>query len=299
MLPFVLLDAAKMWPLKPFGIFFVLGAYLADTLAAWRGRVTGRDEVTYKSFRLACVLGGIIIGHWIDMLFYHPGDIIRAPIKLLMPWDSMSSTGTILGAFLGTLFWKYFDVTRTGWRLRMKRRDTPEPLLPYIDLNFSVTPIAFGVGRVGCALVHDHPGKLAPPGSPFALAWPLDDADGIHHIYGPLHVVTGGSTSRYDLGLLEAGVLAVMAVLFAALWPKQKQLPDGTFTGLMCLIYGIARFFLDMLRLTDGVEAELRYFGFTFAQYWSMVVVVLGAVLLFRVVRAPRRIAAPQTKDPA
>jgi phosphatidylglycerol:prolipoprotein diacylglycerol transferase len=287
MLPFVFLDAAKMGPLKPFGLFFVIGAWVADSLASWRARVTGHDEANYKAFRIACLVGGIVIGHWIDMLFYHPGDIVRTPLKLLMIWDSMSSTGTFVGAFLGTVFWKYYDVRRDGLRLRVTRRQVPERLMPYLDLNFSITPIAFAIGRVGCAMVHDHPGKLAPAGSPFALAWPVDANDGFHHIYGPLHVVTGGST-RYDLGLLEALVLSVMSVLFVALWPRQKTMADGTFTGLACALYGTARFFLDMLRVTEGPEAEMRYFGFTFAQYWSLVVVAIGAVLLVRVARARR-----------
>jgi len=289
MLPFVFLDATKLGPFKAFGLFFMIGLFVSDSLAAWRAKRLGHDERDYRHFRVACLLGGLFIGHFIDLVFYHPADLIAHPQKLFVFWDGMSSTGGFAGALLGTVVWKYVDVRRDGWKISVAKRKVPGKLLPYADLNCSVAPLPFAIGRMGCAMVHDHPGRLASPGSPFALAWPLNDADGIHHVFGPLHVVTGGSTARYDLGLIEAGVLLVLAVVFTMLWPWQKRMATGTFTAIACMSYGSIRFFLDMLRMTDGPEAELRHFGLTFAQYWSIAVVMLGVALLARALTSRRQ----------
>ena len=283
MLPFVFLDAEKLGPLKAFGLFFMVGLLVADSLAAWRAKRIGHDEKNYRDFRVACLLGGLFIGHWIDIVFYHPGEILSHPWKLLVFWEGMSSTGGFAGALMGTLVWKYFRFARKGrfW-FTASRRAVPEQLLPYADVNCSVAPIPFAIGRMGCAMVHDHPGRLATPSSPFALAWPLNEGDGVHHVFGPLHIVTGGSTARYDLGLLEAMVLVVLAGAFVCVWPAQKRMATGVFTAIACMSYGGIRFFLDMLRISDGPDAELRHLGLTFAQYWSLAMVALGAFLLLR-----------------
>jgi phosphatidylglycerol:prolipoprotein diacylglycerol transferase len=274
MLPFVFLDQARLGPIKAFAIFFVAAFLVGDWLSMWRARTTGHDTKSYRHFQVACLGGGLLFGHWIDLLFYHPRDIVNHPLSVLWFWEGMSSTGSLAGALMGAFLWKHFELAP-----RIRVRKEPMRLLPFADVNCAIYAIPFAIGRVGCALVHDHPGKLASPGSPFAVAWPLDENDGLHHVFGPLHVVWG-STPRYDLGLLEVFALTAIALVLAALW--KKRLATGTFTGLACVMYGAVRFFLDRLRVTDGPEADLRHFGMTFAQYWSAAVVCVGAWLLVR-----------------
>jgi len=142
---------------------------------------------------------------------------------------------------------------------------------------------AFALGRVGCSLIHDHVGKAATPGtigSLFAIGFPRSAEDGIHRAFGPIHVITGASDLRYDLGLLELLVLAPLAIGFAFTWKKEVAM--GTYTIVASLVYGPIRFVLDFLRAEDGVTGEARQGGLTFAQYWSLAVIALGIVLLVR-----------------
>ncbi len=293
MLPFVFIDASKLGPFNPFGICMMIAFFTGNALTAWRAKKVGLDAQLFSQFLIACLAGGFYGAHWIDMVFYHPGEMLAHPWKLLFFWYGLSSTGAFVGALGAALVWKYYAFRREGLRVRVTRRAEPIALVPYADVNMAVGAIPFAIGRLGCALVHDHPGKFAPPGSWLTLQWPLDENDGVHHVYGPLHVVTGGSTIRYDLGLIEFLALTVIAVIMASLWSRRFR--PGVLTAIACGLYGTARFFLDMLRVQDGPDAELRYWGLTFAQYWSVAVVVLGIVLAVR----SRRLPAPEPARPS
>jgi len=283
MLPFVFIDPSKLGPFSPFGLCVMTAFFTGNALTAWRAKKVGIDEKLFNQFRIACLVGGFYGAHWIDMIFYHPSEMVAQPWKLLFFWYGLSSTGAFVGALGAAAIWKFFAFRREGLRLRITRRAAPIALLPYADVNMAVGAIPFAMGRLGCALVHDHPGKLADPGSLghwFALQWPLDENDGVHHVFGPLHVVTGGSTTRYDLGLIELFALTVLAAVMASLWRKRFQ--PGVLTAIACVSYGTARFFFDTLRVADGPGGEIHYFGLTFAQYWSIAVVGLGVVLAVR-----------------
>ncbi len=288
MLPFVFIDASKLGPFSPFGLCMMVAFFAGNALTAWRAKKVGLDEKLFSEFLIACLAGGFYGGHWIDMIFYHPDELLAHPWKLLFFWYGLSSTGAFVGALGAAALWKYYDFTRTGVRVRVTRRESPIALLPYADVNMAVGAIPFSIGRLGCALVHDHPGKFTWPGHPLALQWPLDENDGVHHVFGPLHVVTGGSTTRFDLGLIECLALAVIAVVMASL--GKKRFRPGVLTAVACGLYGTARFFFDTLRIQEGPDAELRYLGLTFAQYWSVAVVALGVYLALRA----RRLAAAE-----
>jgi phosphatidylglycerol:prolipoprotein diacylglycerol transferase len=119
------------------------------------------------------------------------------------------------------------------------------------------------VARIGCFLVHDHPGRLTdfPLGVRFA----------------------GGA--RHDLGLYEAIVLFAIAGLLWSLWARRRL--EGRLLGLLAILYGCARFLLDLLRASDVAYPDARYAGLTPAQYGSMLLVAWGAWRLARRPPAP------------
>jgi len=137
-------------------------------------------------------------------------------------------------------------------------------------LNFSIfsdilvvgLPLGWAIGRIGCFLIHDHPGKI----SNFILG--VNYPDGIRH----------------DLGLydsLNALILAIVIFIFHKTFEKKP----GLILAVVSLWYGSVRFFLDFLRATDGNFSDPRYFGLTPGQYGSILLFGLGIVLLFRVSR--------------
>ncbi len=113
----------------------------------------------------------------------------------------------------------------------------------------------WGVARVGCFTVHDHPGIRTN----FFLAVNMD------------------GVPRHDLGLYEAILLFSLGAL---LWTLHRRgILRGRLLPLLGLLYGIARFLLDFLRARPGdvPYADGRYLGLTPAQYIVVGLVVYGA----------------------
>ncbi|MEI7741728.1 MAG: prolipoprotein diacylglyceryl transferase family protein [bacterium] len=113
-------------------------------------------------------------------------------------------------------------------------------------------PLGFALGRLGCASIHDHIGKL----SSFWLA-----------IQFP-----GGS--RHDLGLYEAILLFIFSAIFYTLLPKILK-HEGLSARIVATGYAVIRFPLDFLRAEDILGADARYFSLTAAQYACVIMVVL------------------------
>ena len=132
--------------------------------------------------------------------------------------------------------------------------------LRFVDCLIYALPFTLAVGRLlGCALLHDHPGRSSQHW--LAVAFPD----------GP----------RFDLGLLECFYAAALAALFAGLGRSRR--PDGFFIGLFFAAYGPARFALDSLRVS-----EARYFGWTPGQYLSLLAAGVGLWTLFVALRSRR-----------
>ena len=93
----------------------------------------------------------------------------------------------------------------------------------YADAACFAVPFAWWIGRLGCYLVHDHPGLRT------TSFLGVDCAGG----------------ARYDLGLLEALFLIVLAALF--LFLDRKPRPRGFFYVTFAVLYGLFRLGLDRL----------------------------------------------------
>lgn len=295
MLPFVFLDETKLGPFHAYGICCALGFFAWDWAFMREVRKKGLDRADYRVLTILLLAVGTFFAWWIDAVFYHSGE--RSVASSLFSFQGFSATGGFVGALVGGLFWHRVYIGRRDGKLRIAKRETPVALLPVSDLVVSTWAVPFALGRLGCALIHDHPGITTPKGtlgSLLTVAWPRGPSDGVHHVLGPLHVVTGGSDARFDLGLLEFFFLAGLALFFMSRWDKPVR--TGTFTIIGTIGYGSVRFFLDFLRMADGEAGDLRHGGLTFAQYWAFAVVGLGVTLLvrrrLRPARPPAAVAA-------
>ncbi|MGD0523552.1 MAG: prolipoprotein diacylglyceryl transferase family protein [Polyangiaceae bacterium] len=279
MLPFVYAPDGVIFGISPwaFAVFFGgwLGLYFAERLA----RSRGYDVALFHTATAWVVITGIVLGHVLDLVFYHPDILLEHPSSLLRLNGGQSSCGGFFGALVGGLVWKYFDVRRRGVVPTFGRRPRPLPLLPVAEIMMATFPVTWVFARLGCALVHDHPGRVASPGSWLALAWPTGPDDGIVHVLGPLRYVYG-STSRYDLGLIEAFLTIPLVIAFAATWRRPVRL--GFYTAVVCLTYAPVRFVLDFLRAADVPEADRRYASLTFAQWFCVAMFAAGVAVLAR-----------------
>ncbi|HKY38405.1 MAG TPA: prolipoprotein diacylglyceryl transferase family protein [Polyangiaceae bacterium] len=287
MIPYIRVHELHVGPLPihPFGVLVAVGVLVGIELTKKRGRQLGLPQEQLASFIAWMLVAGFVGGHVLDAIFYHPQEVLAAPWTLLYLWAGLSSFGGFAGGLLGVTLWKFFELK--PWvdlgpikLARPMRRAAPVAILPYCDAVLSVFPVAWVFGRLGCTVVHDHPGILAPPSMPLAVA------------YGPGPVVSYGwfdlrfgAVPRYDLGLLEMLFAFSVAVAFAATW--RKRFPVGWHAAVLCVVYAPVRFALDFLRLDDPQGGDLRYAMLTPAQWACLALLLGGLPLVSRVVRRP------------
>lgn len=246
MIPYLQLPSLPLGPftLEPFGIFVALGVWVASRLAMREAKREGLSPTPILDFSFWALLSGVVVAHWVHLFFYHPEELARyGPLQILRVWDGLSSTGGALGGVIAAAiffkrrrvsFWAYSDALALG------------------------TAVGWGIARVGCAAVHDHPGVRTR--FFFAVAFPD----------GP----------RHDLGLDDALLLFSISAL---IWLcRSRGWLKGVRLALLALLYGAGRFGLDFLRARypDVPYADARYAGLTPAQIACVALVLYGLVVL-------------------
>ncbi|MBN1337109.1 MAG: prolipoprotein diacylglyceryl transferase [Deltaproteobacteria bacterium] len=245
-------------PIDPWAAFVCVGFVVGMEVARARGRRLGLDVRDVVDGVVFTVGFGFLVGHLVHVLAYHPEQLReQGPIVLLKLWAGFSSFGGFLGALLGVVLF---------YRVLRKR-----PFWPHADVIMYGLPFGWFFGRLGCASVHDHLGRLST--FPLAIRFPE---------IGP----------RHDLGLYEAILTLGIAIVFWVVGRRERA--EATFILLWCFLYGPARFLLDFLRAEDLAGSDLRYAGLTPAQYGCIVLVAVGLALVgWRRTRRDETPAAP------
>jgi len=236
---------------QSFGVLTALGVIAAVYLSSRAARGMGKDPQVVMDFSVVGVSAGVVCGHLLHLFAYHPEEL-RQIVQILKVWEGLSSMGGLLGGILAAVVW-----------FRTKRI----PFSDYSDaIALGMAP-GWGVARIGCFTVHDHPGVRTD----FFLAVNMD------------------GVPRHDLGLYEAILLLGLGAL---LWILHRRgILRGRLLSLLAVLYGGARFFLDFLRARPGdvPYADARYFGLTPAQYVVVGLVAYGGYRLATSRPAPAR----------
>ncbi len=219
-----------------FGLLVATGIVLGSRLSLRFGLSRGIDRRELERLATWAVVVGLACAHWVAVIGYHPEHVVADPWLLLRFFDGISSVGGFAG---GVLAFVWF--TRNA-----KNRWSIADALTYGLVA------GFSLGRLGCALVHDHPGALVDPSHPLSVGpWP----DG---------------SVRLDLGLIEfMGMLVLVAVTYLGRWRT-----PGRLTLTVAMLYGLGRFALDFLRAVD-----LRHGGLTVAQWMVLALVAICLIL--------------------
>jgi phosphatidylglycerol:prolipoprotein diacylglycerol transferase len=263
-------------PLHPFGILVATGVLIGTGITTRRARTLGYDLTKLNSFITWMLVFAFVLSHMLDQLFYHWQEFIRAPWSLVTLWTGLSSYGGFVGALVGIVAWKYFEIDGNTPRRRAK----PSPILPFADLVLSVFPIGWMFGRAGCSSVHDHLGATAAPGTWIAVEVPTGARDEVVTHVGFMDF-THGHHLRYDLGLLELMFTIVLAACFALTW--RRKLAVGTYVVASALAYAPVRFAMDFLRIPENEGGDTRYAGLTPAQYGCIALFIYGVYMIFYV----------------
>src|SRR5262249_22180130 len=234
--------------IHPFSVFAALGVYTGAVLIVRAGKWYGPGNAQPLSEVFVwAVVGGILGAHLLHVLGYHP-ELLRTegPVVLFKLWDGVSSMGGVLAGLLGIVL--YFRHRRI-------------PIGPYWDAIALGTAPAWAIARIGCAVVHDHPGVRS--NAWFAVAFPD----------GP----------RLDMGLIDCVLLLLISAVLYLLARKKRH--PGFLMGVLALGYSVPRFFLDFLRARDLPFVDGRIAGLTPAQWITPVLALVGIRLIVRGVR--------------
>lgn len=201
------------------------------------------------------MVGAFTGARFFYVVFYNPGQYVMNPVEALRVWHGgLSSLGGFIGA-LGGL-----------WLFAKKRKFTWHELLPYMDVAALGLWLGWGIGRIGCFFIHDHPGTL----SHFVLAVRYPALTPCAIPDGSLCFVP-----RHDLGLYESLVGFILFITYYVIFPRLIKKRWGLVAVYSSLSYAVIRFFLDFLRANDIPEADVRYALLTPAQ-WGMLAVMFG-----------------------
>lgn len=236
MIPHFSLTTFPLGPLtiQVWGLMVALGFLFGGFAATWFAKKRGDDPKIVWDMLAWIAAAGMIGGRIGHVLFYDPAYYWAHPIEIFEVWRGGLSWfgGLALASIVGI------------WFLRRRKVD----VWRYMDIVAFGLPFGKWIGRIGCFLIHDHPGTATD----FILG--VQYPDGI---------------VRHDLGLYLSINGFVLAMLM--LWLSRRPRPVGTYVAVFSVWYGLARFGLDFLRFID-----VRYFGLTPGQYFSMALFVFG-----------------------
>jgi phosphatidylglycerol:prolipoprotein diacylglycerol transferase len=233
----------QVWGLM-IGLGFIFGAFASARMA----RARGMDPKIIYDLAFWIVIFSLIGGRVFHVVFYEPLYYAAHPFKAISIWEGgLSMYGGFIGAIVA---WVFFCKKRRLNFLRLA------------DTAVFGLPLGIFIGRIGCFLIHDHPG--VPTNFFLGIRWP----DGI---------------IRHDHGLYLSlnGLLLFSLFLLMAKMKVRK----GTYVAFFCLWEGVTRFGLDFLRAREGDIVDARYMGLTPTQYASMILVFAGGYLFFKLQR--------------
>lgn len=271
MIPYFDIEIFKLGPLTihTWGLFVATGFAVSLWVAHRRARQLGLDGHKVLDLTFWIIIFAFI-GARLFHVFFYEWPYYRENFDEIIRIDQggLSSFGGFIGAVVAFVVYthrviarhvvpkqSYGIATAAKGGLAMTR-------LKYADLLMFAWPLGHGIGRLGCFLVHMHPGRLS--NAPWAVQYP------------------GGA--RLDMGLIESvGLLSYWVIIYLA--PRGRKMFEGFYLISGMIFYGVLRFTLDFFRAADLPMSDARYFGLTPAQYGSAVLVLAGIIFARRRLR--------------
>ncbi len=257
MIPYFQFTSFQLGPvtIQVWGLMVALGIIAAILLTRALTKKYVLSEEVMIDMALWAIVSAFLFARVFHVVFYNLDYYLANPEEIPQFWHGgASSLGGFFGAFVA--LYLFTKVRRFSWK----------EIVPYFDIAAVGLWLGWGIGRIGCFLIHDHPGTLS-------------------HFVGAVQyppLVTGAPHERwesflpmprYDLGLYESLVGFVLFAIFFVLFPRLIKKQWGLVAELSVLSYAVIRFFLDFLRATDLTGSDIRYGYLTPAQ-WGMLALV-------------------------
>lgn len=226
--------------------FLLAGVMIYRTSKRWKLNL---DVDTISTIVLTIVIGILLGGRLGYCLFYGDGYYLQNPLEIVkINNGGMSFHGGLAGAIIAGL---------------LICRNQKMPILSFADMACIGAPLGLFFGRIANFVN----GELW--GAPTDL---------------PIGVVFGGSAgslARHPSQLYEAVLegLVIFIVLYC-LSRKKKPLPQGSYSGLFLVLYGVFRILVEFVREPDVQIGYLFGGWLTMGMVLSIPLVVGGIALL-------------------
>jgi len=273
------------WNIGPFtihafGILVGLAIIFGVTMTQRDADKRGLSQAIISEAQIWALVVGFVMAHWVSVIFYFPERVRQDPLELLYIWKGISSFGGFLGGIGGLLF--YF---------KLKKVD----IWPHFDSFGWGFAWAWILGRMGCSVAHDHPGKVTD--FIFAVQYPAFPGaiPGVNQPTGDvaqaaLFNKTLPLVGRYDLGIYEL-IFAISLVTLLFIFNRKANRFAGFNVTMLALIYAPVRFFFDYLRIVDN----RIFLGMTPGQLFAIALFGLGIWMLVTRLKAAK--AAEEAGD--
>lgn len=255
-----------------YGLMLAVAFIVAGYILTYEFRRTGLPENLASEITLIAIFLGIA-GSKLFYLFEDWSNFSRDPIGTIFSAGGLTYYGGFLLASAGIAYY-----------VRKKKIR----FLRIADLASPSLAVAYGIGRIGCHLAGD-----GDYGLPTSLPWGMNYEKGIV----PPSVMFRGSkaAAAFPNGFVPDNTLLHPTPLYEflgslvilyILWMLRKKI---SVTGRLFMVYlvltGIARFFVEFLRLNPDF-----FLGMTEAQTISIALICIGIVGYFRL---------QETREPA
>ncbi|MCC7522822.1 prolipoprotein diacylglyceryl transferase [Candidatus Uhrbacteria bacterium] len=239
MIPWI--ESHMIGPFQTWGLFVAAGYALGTYIAYRRAIQKKQDPQKVLDLAFWMFIGAFLGARIFHVLFYDFDHYLQFPLDAIDPRKpGFSMFGGLLGG--AAVF---------TWIVKRHALDW----ISYADTIMWGVPWGCGVGRIGCFLIHDHPGTLTN----FILGVKYPDGE-----------------TRHDHGLYLSLIGFATGLWF--LWLNRKQRHPGFWLGAYMIVEGFSRFGLDFLRSVDAT-----YFGLTPTQYLAMPMLAIGIWLVMKV----------------
>jgi phosphatidylglycerol:prolipoprotein diacylglycerol transferase len=245
MIPYAPAPSLDIGPytLHAFGVLAGLAVLFGLLFCYRRAAQMGVSRRDVRTAALWAVIPGFVGSAVFNIVFYQPEKLPERGLVALVDFSrGMSSYGGFAFAAAGVAIYAW--TSRGSW-------------LRTADVLVQGLTVGWIFGRLGCTLVHDHPGKLTS----FFLGFQYPDG------------------ARHNLGFYEfLYALLVMLPVVLVVYRKATYRP-GLYVATVAVLYAPVRFLLDFLRLS---ELNPRTFGLVFSQYASLALLAAGLWLFWR-----------------
>ncbi len=245
--------------IRSYGLLLAISFFVGILLGGRRAKERGIAPQIVMDLGVLIIIASIVGARLLYVVFHL--DQYTNPLQLFAIWEGGA---TFYGGFIGAILASYFYVQHK----KVSFFRMFDVLVPSIALGLFIS--RFGCFLSGCCF-----------GKPTDLPW------GVHFPHdSPAGVAAAEYAARHglvDVALHPAQVYSALygLIIFVTLMLVDNRLKErrGALTGLFLIMYGVARFSIDFVRL---YEDNALWGGLTFNQYISIGMLLLGAYFMRR-----------------